>query len=92
MPTGEICGLDPTVSDSTGTVRPTASEGRWTVVLWCDRQPAILSGFDRWPVVGDCFEVDGEVWRVVDASRSYLAEREASKPSRNTGHVSSQTA
>ena len=45
-------------------------DGPWTVVLWRDRQPAILSGLDRFPVVGDRFEVDGELWRVVDARRS----------------------
>ncbi len=37
-------------------------DGPWSVVLWCDRQPAILSGLDRYPVVGDRFEVDGEFW------------------------------
>jgi len=51
-------------------------DGPWTVVLWCDRQPAILSGLDRYPVVGDRFEVDGELWRVVDARQSYICERE----------------
>jgi hypothetical protein len=34
-------------------------DGPWTVVLWRDRRPAILSGLDRYPVVGDRFEVDG---------------------------------
>ena len=34
-------------------------DGPWTVVLWRDRQPAILSGLDRFPVGGDRFEVDG---------------------------------
>ncbi len=34
-------------------------DGPWTVVLWRDRQPAILSGLDCYPVVGDRFEVDG---------------------------------
>jgi len=27
-------------------------DGPWTVVLWRDRKPAILSGLDRYPVVG----------------------------------------
>ncbi len=70
----------------------TDGEGRWTVVLWCDRRPAIISGLDRWPAAGDTFEVNGELWRVVDTARSYLAEREPPKPSRNTGQPSSQTA
>ena len=39
-------------------------DGPWTVVLWCDRQPAILSGLDRYPVVGDRSEINGELWRV----------------------------
>ena len=34
-------------------------DGPWTVVLWRDRQPAILSGLDPYPVVGDRLEVDG---------------------------------
>jgi len=29
-------------------------------------------------VVGDRFEVDGELWRVLDARRSYICEREQS--------------
>jgi hypothetical protein len=33
--------------------------GPWTVVLWRDLQPAILSGLDRYPLVGDRFEVGG---------------------------------
>ncbi len=53
----------------------TAGSGPWTVVLWCDRQPAILSGLDRWPAVSDCFEVAGEVWRVVDDSGNYTCTR-----------------
>jgi hypothetical protein len=53
-------------------------EGPWTVVLWRDRQPAILSGLDRYPVVGDRFEVSGELWWVVDARESYICEREPS--------------
>jgi len=53
-------------------------DGPWTVVLWRDGQPAIQSGLDRYPVVSDRFEVDGQLWRVVDASRSYDCEREPS--------------
>jgi hypothetical protein len=36
--------------------------GPRTVVLWRGRQPAILSGLDRFPVVGDRLEVDGVRW------------------------------
>ena len=53
-------------------------DGSWTVVLWRDQQPAILSGLDRYPVVGDRFEVGGELWRVVYARRSFDCEREPS--------------
>jgi hypothetical protein len=45
-------------------------DGPWTVVLWRDQQPAILSGLDRYPVVGDRMVAGGELWRVVDASGS----------------------
>ena len=47
-------------------------DGPWTVVLWRERQPAILSGLDRYPVVGDRLEVDGELWRVVEISDRFL--------------------
>jgi len=53
-------------------------DGPWTVAQWCDRRPAIFFGLDRYPVVGDWFEVDGELWRVVDARSSYICEREPS--------------
>ena len=53
-------------------------DGPCTVVLWRDRQPAILSGLDRYPKVGDRFVADGELWRVVDARGSYICEREPS--------------
>ena len=53
-------------------------DGPWAVVPWRDQHPAILSGLDRYPAVGDRFEVDGKLWRVVDAKRSYLCEREPS--------------
>lgn len=48
------------------------------MVLWRDQQPAIISGLDRYPEVGDRFVLDGELWRVVDASQSYNCEREPS--------------
>ena len=53
-------------------------DGPWTVVLWRDRQPVILSGLDRYPVVGDRFDVDGELWRVVEVSDRWVCEREPS--------------
>jgi hypothetical protein len=48
------------------------------VVLWRDRQPAIISGLDRYPLVGDRFVVGNELWRVVEARESYIYEREPS--------------
>ncbi len=48
------------------------------MVLRRDQQPAILTGLDRYPVVGDRLEVNGELWRVVDARQSYICEREPS--------------
>ena len=53
-------------------------DGPWTVVLWRDRRPAILSGLDRYPVVGDRFEVGGELWRVVEIYDRIICEREPS--------------
>ena len=50
-------------------------DGPWTIVLWCEGRPAIFTGLDRWPEVGDCIDVEGAVWRVVDARGSYIAER-----------------
>jgi hypothetical protein len=59
-------------------IEPRLGDGPWTVVLWRDRQPAIISGLDRYPIVGDRFVVNGELWRVVDARESYICEREQS--------------
>ena len=53
-------------------------DGPWTVVLWCKKRPAIISGLDRYPVVGDQFDVGDEMWRVVDTTGSYICERESS--------------
>jgi hypothetical protein len=53
-------------------------DGPWAVVLWRDQQPAILSGLNRYPLLGDRFVVGGELWRVVYAKESYICEREPS--------------
>jgi len=45
-------------------------DGPWNVCLWCEKQPAILTGLDRWPVVGDGFEVEGAMWWVVGCRTS----------------------
>ena len=60
------------------TTEQRVGDGPWTVVLWFEKQPAIVTGLDRWPVVGDCFEVGGAMWWVVDARGSYICEREPS--------------
>jgi len=49
-------------------------DGPWTVVLWRDRQPATLSGLDRFPMVGDRFEVGGELWRVTEVSDRWSSD------------------
>ena len=36
----------------------------------------MLDDLDEWPKVSDRLVIDGELWRVVDAKRSYLCERE----------------
>jgi hypothetical protein len=38
----------------------------------------MISGLDRFPILGDRFEVNGELWRVVGARESYICEREPS--------------
>ena len=35
----------------------------------------MIEGLEHYPVVGDQFEVDGEIWRVVNATGSYICER-----------------
>ena len=46
--------------------------------VWLDGVPVILAGLEEWPKIGDRFEVDGEVWRVVEIHHRILCEREPS--------------
>jgi hypothetical protein len=41
-------------------------------LMWLDGVPYMVTGLDEYPKVGDRFEVDGELWRVVDARQSYM--------------------
>jgi len=69
------------VREVSGCVNQDDNKGRRVrvrTIIWRDWQPAILSGLDRYPVVGDRFEVNGELWRVVDARGSFICEREPS--------------
>ena len=42
--------------------------------MWCEGQPVILAGLEEFPQVGYRFEVDGQVWEVVEDSESYVCE------------------
>jgi hypothetical protein len=43
--------------------------------MWLDGVPCMVTGLNAWPKVGDRLVIDGELWRVVDARRSYICER-----------------
>ena len=53
-------------------------DGPKRTAVWLDGVPVMLAGLDEWPRVGDRFEVDGRLWRVMDARRGYICEREPS--------------
>ncbi len=55
-----------------------AGTGPKQTAMWLDGTPCMVTGLDAWPKVGDRFEVGGKLSLVVDASRSYICEREPS--------------
>ncbi len=53
-------------------------DGPRRMPVWLDHWPVFLDGLDRLPHVGDRFEVDGELWRVVEIYHRIICEREPS--------------
>ena len=55
-----------------------AGNGPKQPAMWLDGVPCMVTDLHEWPKVGDRLEIDGVLWRVVDARRSYICEREPS--------------
>ncbi len=53
-------------------------DGPRCYAVWLDHWPVFLDGLDGLPRIGDRFEIDGELWWVVNARRSFICEREVS--------------
>ena len=62
------CAKAPNRAEYTGT--------RTTV--WLNGAPIMLAGLEEWPKVGDRYEIDGELWRVVEIHYRIICEREPS--------------
>jgi len=62
------CAKAPNRAEYTGT--------RTTV--WLNGAPIMLAGLEEWLKVGDRYEIDGELWRVVEVSDRFALEREPS--------------
>jgi len=41
-------------------------DGPRCYAVWLDHWPVFLDGLDGLPQIGDRFEIDGELWRVVE--------------------------
>jgi hypothetical protein len=48
----------------------TVGDGPKQTAMWLDGTPCMVTGLDAWPKVGECLEIDGVLWRVVDTMRS----------------------
>ena len=54
-------------------------DGPRQMPVWLRREdPLMLTGLDEWPKIGDRYEIDGELWRVVEVSDRWVCEREPS--------------
>ena len=53
-------------------------DGPRCYAVWLDTWPVFLDGLDGLPHIGDRFEIDGELWRVVEISNRIVCEREPS--------------
>ena len=53
-------------------------DGPRCYAVWLDHWPVFLDGLDGLPQVGDRFEIDGELWRVVEIYDRIICEREPS--------------
>ncbi len=56
-----------------------ADTGPKLTSMWLDGTPRMVTGLDARPIVGDRFEVDGELWRVVERTDRIVLERESSQ-------------
>jgi hypothetical protein len=43
--------------------------------MWLDHWPVFLDGLDGLPHIGDRFEIDGQLWRVVEMYDRIICER-----------------
>ena len=53
-------------------------DGPRCYAVWLDHWPVFLDGLDGLPHIGDRFEIDGELWRVVEVYDRIICEREPS--------------
>ncbi len=53
-------------------------DGPRCYAVWLDTWPVFLDGLDGLPHIGDRFEIDGELWRVVEIYDRIICEREPS--------------
>ena len=56
-----------------------AGEGPRFYAVWLDHRPVFLDGLKRLPHLGDRFEIDGQLWRVVEIYDRIICEREPSQ-------------
>ncbi len=53
-------------------------DGPRCYAVWLDHWPVFLDGLEGLPHIGDRFEIDGELWRVVEIYDRIICEREPS--------------
>ena len=53
-------------------------DGPRRYAVWLDHWPEFLDGLGGLPYIGDRFEIDGELWRVVEIYHRIICEREPS--------------
>ena len=56
----------------------TAGNGPKRSAMWLDGVPCMVTGLDEWPRVGDRYEIDGELYRLVEISDRWVCEWEPS--------------
>ncbi len=52
-------------------------DGPRCYAVWLDHWPVFLDGLDGLPHIGDRFEIDGQLWRVVEIYDRIICERES---------------
>ena len=50
-------------------------DGPYRYAIWLDTWPVFLDGREDIPYIGDRFEIDGELWRVVEIYNRIICER-----------------